>query len=156
MPRIAKQAALRTAAQVEQDEVDCSPIKRVYTSAAVAGVHKPAGAMNSPFDVVRPPKPAASKRTRAPLFNPATIAVEPGVPLPPHGREQIAIAYAALLDRMKPGDSVVLAPAPAAGLRTVGAKRGLKMVTRAIAGGDMRVWLLEGNGTRRTTPKGGQ
>lgn len=151
MPRIAKPAALRIPTFGEQfaaGEVDAfsRPIERPQTSAATHGVQKPAGAASSVFDAAKQAKPP---RKRMQMLDLGAVQIQHDVPLQMHKRDQLSQAYNELLDKMKPGDSVLLTRTLAAGLRTVGAKRGRKMVTRGEACGGQRVWLLEGAHVKR-------
>lgn len=112
----------------------------LQTTAAQAGAQKPADVPASVFELGRL---AARGGPRPPLFDPAKVLVESGLPLPVSGNAT-ARAYADLRARMKPGDSVLLPLLQAKGLVASACRLGANMVWRKEGATHGRAWLLDG------------
>lgn len=65
--------------------------------------------------------------------------IESGIPIPPRSE------WAALLDKMKPGDSVVLSVAKATALRAQARYAGVTMTSRTEGPNLVRIWRSCGN-----------
>ena len=110
------------------------------TTAAEAGVHKPAGVPASVFDIAKnAPKPARKLAVR---LNPAAVVVREGVPLPENPRAGGVSPYKLLLDKRRAGDSVELKSAHAKSLVKCANKAGIKVAVRALGDGVSGVWRL--------------
>jgi hypothetical protein len=127
------------ARQVDDDDDDTRPMTHRRTSVAETGVHRPVGVPSSVFDVAKPAKRA---RVTAPAFDPTKIEVKraplPGVRTgldPAQG-----VRYQALLDRMKPGDYVELAPILARGLQAYAKKVKVEVALRKLSAEQVGIW----------------
>jgi hypothetical protein len=133
------------------DEVDRAPFVHTLTSAAAAGVHKPAGAAASVFEAGRlaaaAARPPRLPRTVAEPIDLQAIVIDSDIPVP-EGRGSAAGALAstcvALLRRMAPGQSVLLPERTAKSLVRMGTKAGLATKRLRNPDGTVRVWRLEG------------
>lgn len=131
----------------DDDDIDGAPIvQRIVPASKSAGVSlldRPAwsppkeAAMAAP--VPTPPQPKKA-RAAAPVFDPLTIALQQR-PLPP-AVTRTGSLYQALLDRMKPGDSVDLPTSAAKSLVSAAKKTKVKLATRVLSETTTGVWRL--------------
>ena len=138
------------AVNADDDDIDDAPIVQRVIPAARAGgvslVDVPAwspsakeSAVNKPATTATPPRP--KKPCAAPIeFDPLAIELKRR-PLPP-AITSAGSRYQALLERMKPGYSVDVAPAIAKGLVSAAKKAKVKLATRAISDEITGVWRL--------------
>ena len=103
---------------------------------------KPLGAANSVFDVAR--KAARKMRIPVPAIDIDALQVRSGIPLPPSttGRGTGFSVYAAVLEKMKAGDSVELLPVQARSLVSYAKKQGVKVAVRRLSETATGVWRL--------------
>ena len=123
---------------------------RVLSSAAQAGVHKPAGVPASVFDAGRLAKQAqtqaaAALRVRCAPLDLDKLVIDTDVP--PTARmearaENLRATCLALLARMQPGHSVVLPEAQGRALCRVAHRAHRKVSRRSFPDGTWRVWRL--------------
>lgn len=73
-------------------------------------------------------------------FDPASVTIEAGVPLPPSAAPQRTSPYVGLLQRMKAGDSVRLTIRQAASMRAAAKKAGIKVEVRRLGTDAAGVW----------------
>lgn len=149
-----RQAAARAVAAVADDPErdDGGTFQHLRSSAATAGVHKPAGAAASVFDLAR----QASKQNKPPrvlegLPDPDKLVFETGVPIPGQAQRKATIVYSQILDRMvpgtrdAPGTSIVLTIWQARCLGIAAKKRAILTTKRNISATHARVWRLIGD-----------
>ncbi len=154
MTRMAAPSRPARQADDDQDEIDRNPIVHRRTTVAQAGVHKPAGAVASVFEMGAPspapgpaadPKPAPARRKRGPgtPIDLENLQIEIGVPLPSKNPNGTAVqqAYELLLQRLLPGQSVVISSAQARGLRAAALRRRVRVVVRELGNGRARCWM---------------
>lgn len=124
-------------------DIDAGFTHRI-TSAAVAGVSKPAGAVASVFEAgtrAKPPKP--TRRYSAPLRL-QDVTIETGVPLPaPNIGKAHASGVSAVLSAMQPGQSVLLSLQQSRNMRAFGKKSGIPVAVRVVNDEQARVWRLQ-------------
>lgn len=118
------------------DDVDDTPIVRR---------HVPTTAWSPPKEIAMPtpaPTPPQAKKPRAaPIeFDPLAIELKQR-PLPP-AITGAGSRYQALLERMKAGDSIDVAPAVAKGLVSAAKKTKVKLATRVLSDTVTGVWRL--------------
>lgn len=149
MSRAAKPAFPRAggaAGATETDDgVDIDRVHQVRTTAAAAGVYKPPGAVRSVFDQV-PRMPAVPRKARRsePLPDLDSIVIETGVRVPPAKQSGPKHHPAALLlERMLPGQSVLLSELQARTMRTNARKLKVPVAVRNMGNGTARIWRLE-------------
>lgn len=130
------------AAQLEAAHEASLAIVRTHSSAATAGVQKPAGVASSVFEAGQLAKPPKRARKAVEMIDLASLVIEAGVPLPGQRKRESTLCYEATLARMAPGSSVLLSPNQARYLRVAGEKRGMKMTVRLVGIGQTRVWRL--------------
>ena len=116
-----------------------SPIVQRRTSVAETGIQKPAGAARSVFDAATPP---ARKRSTVPRFDPLTVEIRKGEPLPALSTAPGGSPYKALLNRLQPGDSVVLLERQAKGVMAMANKMGVKVALRRLDAERTGVWRI--------------
>jgi hypothetical protein len=133
-------------AQPQDDEHDEAPgFKRVMSSAAKAGFVRPEGVARSVFDQVpRAPKKPKAPRRYDPLPDVMTIALENGVAIPSakHFAGKVSAA-ALLLERMQPGQSVVLTETQARSVRSNAKRMKVPVAVRVVGDGKARLWRLK-------------
>lgn len=110
-------------------------------SSGVSLVDMPAWSPPKETAMDKPAPPQAKKpRAAAPAFDPLTIELK-ARPLPP-AITRAGSLYQALLDRMKPGDSVDLPTSAAKGLVSAAKKSKVKLATRVLNETTTGVWRL--------------
>ena len=149
MSRTARAAASRqnlsrgtpaAAAAADAEHEASLAIERRFTSAAEAGVHKPAGVPASVFEAGQLARQAAKPRKPTVLIDLASIEIETGVALPVATRRATTQAYDTLLARLMPGTSVLLPSNQAKTLQVAAKKRGMHVVGRRVDDQHSRVW----------------
>lgn len=131
-----------------------------HTSVAREGVHKPAGAAASVFDLGRD----AGKEARAEkavrrhsvptdLPDPKSLEIEMGVPMPLAPQRMATQVWNEILNRMPPGGSVVLTQWHARGLCAAAKKRSVLLSRRNISTTHTRVWRLADDDPRANDPR---
>lgn len=120
----------------------------VLSSAAQAGVQKPAGVAASVFDAGRLAKqaqPSAPKRVRCDPLDLASVVIDTDVGLISRVESrsaQLTATCLALLDRMQPGHSVLLPAKQGLALYRVAHRARRKVQRRVQPDGSWRVWRL--------------
>ncbi|MCU0918741.1 MAG: hypothetical protein MUF16_00135 [Burkholderiaceae bacterium] len=132
-----------------EDDREKPGFVHLQTSAAQAGAHKPAGVPASVFEAGRLAGAAQRKgkapRVKAPpLPHIGSIVIEAGVPCGPSVKPKLSrLLWEQLLERMKPGASVVLHDNHARSLALAARKRGVPLTLRRLTPTETRVWRLE-------------
>jgi hypothetical protein len=145
MSRLSKPAQARQ----ESDDADGVDIdagfRRVFSTAATAGVTKPAGAVASVFEAGKRAKPPKKPRVFAPVIDLAAVQIEDDVPIPSvKGPNPVRVANELLLERLLPGQSVLLLTQQARSLRAAAKRLKLPVVCRVETTSHTRVWRLRG------------
>lgn len=101
---------------------------------------KPSGAAASVFDIGK----AAAKAARAERqeVDVSALQIRKGVPMPEAQRGPKGGRYKDLLDRMQPGDSVVLSSKAAHSMVAAAKKLGVKVANRRLGDGKNGIWKL--------------
>lgn len=130
--------SLSAPAAVSADDDDFPFVQRVVPAAAA-----PRSAPSHEAVMTKPDTPPQAKKPRAaaPAFDPLTIEVKKDRALPPVFTGA-ASRYAALLERLNPGDSVDLPTAAAKSLASTAKKSNVKLALRAVGDGMTGVWRL--------------
>ena len=144
MSRISRPAAAAVLVDLPVYDADHA-FQHLRTSAAMAGVHKPPGVAISVFDAGRrakPPAPPRKTRQAAAPLRLESLLIEEGVPLSPV-RTDVS-EYVTLLEKMQPGQSVLLSFGQIRNLRAAAKRVGVPMAARMLSAEQGRVWRLAG------------
>jgi hypothetical protein len=106
----------------------------------VGEISKPTGAAASVFDIGTQAK-AAAKAERQEV-DMSALQIRKGVPIPEAQRGPKGGRYKDLLDRMQPGDSVVLSSKAAHSMVAAAKKLGVKIANRKLGDGKNGIWKL--------------
>jgi len=123
----------------DDDPRDLLPVRQTVVPASTPKeTAMPAATPATPPQAPKPKKPRAAP----PEFDPLTIGITSGRPLPASTRAAGPSRYQVLLGRMKPGDSVDLPHAVAKGLISAGKRAQIKLASRVISENITGVWRL--------------